>query len=115
MIYQYHLIDQFHQLQVMKCKINFFATYIYLLIFFSLNFRVPSVPKERPNIPQQIEPQSLRTTLLSMFDEPIVSDESIQIYEQSVAVGHLGPFEPSDADRSIYEEYVASLMVSVQS
>lgn len=49
-----------------------------------------------------------------MFDEPIVSDESIHIYEQSVAVGYQGPFEPSDADRQIYEEYVASLMISAQ-
>ncbi len=64
---------------------------------------------------QQIDNQSLRTSLLSMFDEPIVSDESIQIYEQLVAVAHQGPFEPSDIDRIAYEEYVASLMIPVQS
>ena len=52
---------------------------------------------------------------MSIFDEPIVSDESIHIYEQSVAVGYQGPFEPSDADRRIYEAYVASLMIPVQS
>jgi hypothetical protein len=50
-----------------------------------------------------------------MFDEPIVSEESIRIYEQSVAVGRRGPFEPSDTDRIAYEEYVASLMIFVQS
>jgi hypothetical protein len=49
-----------------------------------------------------------------MFDEPIVSGESIRIYEQSVAVGHQGPFEPSDTDRVVYEEYVTSLMIPVQ-
>lgn len=50
-----------------------------------------------------------------MFDEPIVCDESIYIYEQSVAVGSQGPFEPSDVDRKFYEDYVASLMIPVQS
>jgi len=64
---------------------------------------------------QPIENQALRISLMSMFDEPIVSDESIRIYEQSVAVGHQGPFEPSDVDRKAYEEYVASLMIPVQS
>lgn len=52
---------------------------------------------------------------MSMFDEPIVSEESIRIYQQSVAVGDQGPFEPSDTDRVAYEEYAASLMISVQS
>ena len=52
---------------------------------------------------------------MSLFDEPIVSDEAIRIYEQSVAVGHQGPFEPSDTDRIAYEEYVASLMITVRS
>jgi hypothetical protein len=61
-----------------------------------------------------MENQSLRTSLMSMFDEPIVSEESIGIYEQSVAVGYRGPFEPSDKDRIAYEEYVTSLMIPVQ-
>ncbi len=51
---------------------------------------------------------------MSMFDEPIVTDESIRIYEKSVAVGHQGAVEPSDKDRIVYEEYIASLMISVQ-
>lgn len=78
-------------------------------------FRVPPVTKERLTTlaNQQVEHQSLRTSLMSLFDEPIVSDESIQIYEQSVAVGHQGPFEPSDTDRMVYEEHVASMMISV--
>jgi hypothetical protein len=64
---------------------------------------------------QQTENESFRLSLMSIFDEPIVSDESVNIYEQSVAVGYQGPFEPSDADREIYETYVASLIISVQS
>ncbi len=83
-------------------------------------FRVVPVIKERSILlqqqpDQQVETQSLRTSFMSMFDEPIVSEESIRIYEQSVAVGRRGPFEPSDTDRIAYEEYVASLMISVQS
>lgn len=62
-----------------------------------------------------VDNDALRASLMSMFDEPIVSDESIYIYEQSVAVGDEGPFEPSDEDRKFYEEYVASLMIPVQS
>ncbi|CAF1144930.1 unnamed protein product [Adineta ricciae] len=64
---------------------------------------------------QQAEFLSLQQSLASMFDEPIVTDETIRIYEQCVAVGHEGPFEPSDVDRLVYEEYVASLMIPVQS
>ncbi len=64
---------------------------------------------------QQVETQSLQTSLMTLFDEPIVSDEAIRIYERSVAVGHQGPFEPSDVDRLTYEEYVASLMITVRS
>jgi hypothetical protein len=64
---------------------------------------------------QQMETLSLQTSLMSLFDEPIVSDESIRIYERSVAVAHQGPFEPSDIDRIAYEEYAASLMISVRS
>ena len=52
---------------------------------------------------------------MTMFDEPIVSEEALRIYERSVAVGYEGPFEPSDADRLAYEEHVASLMISVRS
>ncbi len=83
-------------------------------------FSIGPVIKERSILlqqqpDQQVETQSLRTSFMSMFDEPIVSEESIRIYEQSVAVGHRGPFEPSDTDRIAYEEYVASLMISVQS
>jgi len=73
--------------------------------------------KERSLLPQQhqiTDDKSLRTSLMSMFDEPVVSDESIRIYEQSVAVGHRGPFEPSETDRIAYQEYVASLMIRVQ-
>jgi hypothetical protein len=51
---------------------------------------------------------------MSLFDEPLVTDENLRIYEQCVAVGHHGPFEPSDVDRLVYEEYVASLMIPVQ-
>ncbi len=64
---------------------------------------------------QQVETQSLQTSLMTLFDEPIVSDEAIRIYERSVAVSHQGPFEPSDVDRLTYEEYVASLMITVRS
>lgn len=52
---------------------------------------------------------------MAIFDEPIVSEESRRIYEQSVAVRYEGPFEPSDTDRLAYEEHVASLMISVRS
>jgi len=52
---------------------------------------------------------------MSLFDEPIVSEESIRIYEKSVAVAHQGSFEPSDTDLTAYEKYVASLMIPVQS
>jgi hypothetical protein len=52
---------------------------------------------------------------MSLFDEPVVSNEAIRIYEQSVAVAYRGPFEPSNADRSVYEEYAASVAINVQS
>jgi hypothetical protein len=85
-------------------------------VFFDLSLAL--VTKERSIFTQQqdqqIENQSLRTSLMSMFDEPIVTDESIRIYEQSVAVGHQGAVEPSDKNRIVYEEYIASLMISVQ-
>ncbi|CAF4400219.1 unnamed protein product, partial [Rotaria sp. Silwood2] len=64
---------------------------------------------------QQTEQESLQQSLMSMFDEPIVSDDAIRIYERSVAVAHQGPFEPSDVDRKVYETYVASLAITVQS
>jgi hypothetical protein len=91
---------------------------LYILNLF-LYLSVAPVAKERLILTQQqylqIENESLRTSLMSMFDEPIVSDESIRIYEKSVAVAHQGPFEPSDTDLTAYEKYVASLMIPVQS
>ena len=113
MIYQCHQIDQFHHVQVLKCKLYFSVRFeIYFLYL-----RIAPTTNERlkPIQHSQIENQSLQTSLMSIFDEPIVSDEAIRIYVQSVAVAKQGPFEPSDADRIIYEEYVASLMISVQS
>jgi hypothetical protein len=74
---------------------------------------------DRSKIKQQqqhqppIDNQSLETSLMSMFDEPIVTDEAIRIYEQCVAVAHRGSFEPSDVDRIAYAEYVTSLMITV--
>ncbi len=73
---------------------------------------------DRSKIKQQqhqppIDNQSLETSLMSMFDEPIVTDEAIRIYEQCVAVAHRGAFEPSDVDRIAYAEYVTSLMITV--
>ncbi|CAF1306127.1 unnamed protein product [Rotaria sp. Silwood1] len=68
---------------------------------------VSSINSERSKLTQQqqqhqqMEQQSLQQLLISMFDEPIVSDDAIQIYERSVAVAHQGPFEPSDIDRKV--------------
>ena len=64
---------------------------------------------------QATDLQSVPTSLLSLFDEPVVADEEIRIYERSVAVGRQGSFEPSTLDRKVYEDYVASLMVDVRS
>ena len=64
---------------------------------------------------QKLERQALESSLIAMFNEPIVTDDTIRIYERSVAVAQQGPFEPSDVDRKAYEEYAASLTVTVQS
>lgn len=81
-----------------------------------LYFSVSPVTTERSKLTQpHVEKQSIQASLMSLFDEPVVSDDAIRIYEQSVAVGHQGPFEPSDVDRLVYEEHAASLMISVRS
>lgn len=89
-----------------------------MILFFSI-YSIPSIASERSILTQkqdqQTDIQSLRTSLMAMFDEPIVSEESRRIYERSVAVGYEGPFEPSDVDRLTYEEHVASLMISIRS
>ncbi|CAF4949660.1 unnamed protein product, partial [Rotaria socialis] len=84
---------------------------------------LPSAVNDRSKLAQQqqqqqqqhTEVESLQKSLLSMFDEPIVSDAAIRIYERCVAAGHQGAFEPSDADRKFYEAHVASLSITVQS
>ncbi|CAF4423987.1 unnamed protein product [Rotaria sp. Silwood2] len=64
---------------------------------------------------QQMEQEPLQQSLISMFNEPIVSDDAIRIYERSVPVAHQRHFEPSDVDRRLYETYVASLSITAQS
>ena len=66
-------------------------------------------------IQQQREHQTLLASLTVLFDEPRVSADTLRIYENCVAVAQQGSFEPSDADRQVYEDYVASLMINVQS
>ncbi|CAF2725769.1 unnamed protein product [Rotaria sp. Silwood2] len=61
-----------------------------------------------------MEQEPLQQSLISMFNEPIVSDDAIRIYERSVPVAHQRHFEPSDVDRRLYETYVASLSITAQ-
>ena len=72
----------------------------------------------KPNSSNQQEimpPDSLQLSLLQLFREPIVTAESLKIYQDSVTVGQYGAFEPSDNDLRIYKEYVNSLPTPVQS
>lgn len=64
---------------------------------------------------QQSDLQNLQASFLALYDEPTVTQESIRIFENCVAVAHEGPFEPSSIDRKAYQDYVASLMIRVQS
>ncbi|CAF1057416.1 unnamed protein product [Adineta steineri] len=94
------------------------STSSFEIISSSTNERSKSKPQpqqHRLHHHHSTENQSLQTLLISMFDEPIVNDETIRIYEQCVAVAHQGPFEPSDVDCLFYEEYVTSLMITAQS
>jgi hypothetical protein len=80
---------------------------------------VPSVGIDRSKVVKQMQHEHeihpSRASIEAMFDEPIVTDDAIKIYESSVAVAHHGAFDPTDVDRQIYEDHVALLMISVQS
>lgn len=112
-----HVHDQLRPLQVSKCKFPSLSRLDLTRISLSsvLPVSVERSTSVQHKIQQQREHQALLASLTALFDEPRVSEETLRIYENCVAVAQQGSFEPSDADRQVYVDYVASLMINVQS
>ncbi|CAF1581094.1 unnamed protein product, partial [Didymodactylos carnosus] len=82
------------------------------IIFPTLLERTKLSPQQQNSVTQTTSTLIGNNNRIKQFVEPVVRVESIEIYEKTVSVASNGPIEPSDENRLIYENFVASLIPS---